>query len=80
LVLIWSPRAVQKPPPSSLQTLYPCEVTVPPVLEMLGTDVFRMLFPISNVPVTEMPPPSLPLIVLFVIVPPRSIPPPDKLA
>jgi hypothetical protein len=32
------------------------------------------------VPVTEMPPPSLPLIVLFVIVPPRSIPPPDKLA
>ena len=27
-MLIWSPVAVKKPPPSSLQRLYPCEVTV----------------------------------------------------
>jgi len=55
---------------------------VPPLLEMLGPDAlaFRIVFPISSVPLTQMPQPSLPLIVLFNIAPPPSIPPPERVA
>ena len=35
-VLTWSAGPFKKPPPASLQTLYPWEVTVPPLLEMFS--------------------------------------------
>src|SRR5262249_9349675 len=49
-VLIWSPRPFRKPLPLSLQTLYPCEVTVPPLLKMLTPEApaFRTVFPSSS--------------------------------
>ena len=58
-LLIWSPGPVRKPPPSSLLTLYPSEVTVPDWLRILPPDapVFRIMLPISNVPRFRMPPP-----------------------
>ena len=53
-VLVWSPGPFRKPLPLSLQTLYPCEVTVPPLLKMLVPEVpaFRIVFPSSSGPVT----------------------------
>ena len=54
---------------------------MPPLLEMLApVPAFRTVFPISSAALTEMPPPLLPLSVLCVMVPPPSIPPPDKIA
>jgi hypothetical protein len=60
-VLIWSPGPFRKPPPLSLQTLYPCEVTVPPLLKMLTPEVpaFRIVFPSSSELVRYRAPPAM---------------------
>src|SRR5437016_1310423 len=72
-VLIWSPGPFKKPPPLSLQTLYPCDVTVAsfPMSRLTpDTAALRIVFPMSNIPPLnmEMFEEVFSLNVLFVIV------------
>jgi len=72
-VLIWSPGPFKKPPPLSLQTLYPCEVTVAnfPISRLTpDAAALRIVFPMSNIPPLnmEMFAEVFSLNVLFVIV------------
>ena len=82
-VLTWSPGPIKKPPPSSLLRLYPSDITVPPLFEILTPEppAFSTVFPSLSVPMLKTPPPRLDELSLSVLlalcsVPMLKLPPP----